>query len=109
MPSSPPLNITAHNRTSPNGVAVWWGSVPHRHRLGIILGYKLRVRQIAAGNDIITHSDERVLTTEGSKREALIDGLETFASFMVEIAAFTRKGVGPFSEPIIAGTLCGNM
>ena len=82
---------------------VRWDAVPRGHQLGVIWGYKLRVRHVAEGYDDIKHPFDKIVLSDNSRREMLINGLETFSRYTVEVSAFTRRGVGPYSEPIIVG------
>lgn len=93
VPSHPPVNITATN-TSSTSLLVQWNPVPSQHRNGIIRGYQ--VTYWKSGDDPAIN--QSLITSCSQKVE--IRGLKTFTRYGVVVAAFTRKGLGNFSQPI---------
>lgn len=79
--------------TSFSSVAIGWKPISEEHANGLLMGYVVRLVETA---------DE----TYGcrSNLEMTIRGLEKFKVYSLQVAGFTSKGHGNFSEPIVVVT-----
>lgn len=90
VPSLPPPIVVAH-ATSYSSVMATWKAIPEDHTNGILLGYVVRLEG----------SDE---TFYGCRNTVEIQGLEKSKVYKIEVAGYTSKGYGNFSEDVLAIT-----
>ncbi|KAM5227798.1 tyrosine-protein kinase Mer [Ctenodactylus gundi] len=94
-PSVAPLNVTALLNQSSHKVDVRWERPPIQRQDGELLGY--RVAHVWRSGGISKELFEEV--SQNSSR-AQISVQVYNATFSVRIAAITKGGVGPFSDPV---------
>lgn len=94
---APPL--FRQNFFSPTEIKITWELLPASVSHGIVFGYKLLVKQM------FTDSPEELLVTieDGSQTSFTFGNLSVFTKYQVQIAAFTSKGPGNYSNPVLAG------
>ncbi|XP_001623142.2 uncharacterized protein LOC5501884 isoform X2 [Nematostella vectensis] len=97
VPSFPPENITAAN-TSSTSLLIQWSPVPKDHANGIILGYKILYRVSGSNGSFSEHR------TNADTTATEVTNLTHFTVYDVSVVAFTSKGDGPGSEPLIVKT-----
>ena len=90
VPSLPPPVVVAHS-TSYSSVMVTWAAIPESHTNGILQGYVTMLDDI----------DERFY---GCDQIIKIDGLEKSKAYKIKVAGYTSKGLGNFSDEVIAIT-----
>lgn len=90
VPSLPPPVVVAHG-TSYSSVVVTWAAIPESHINGILLGY------VAMLDD----TDQRFY---GCDKTMKIEGLEKSKVYKIKVAGYTSKGLGNFSDDVIAIT-----
>ena len=97
-PSAAPSSVKVHvsNGTSTT-ITVQWEMVPCIHRNGEITGYS--VRYGVQGRITQTMSVSGADTTE-----ITISNLMSSTNYSIEMAAMTRTGTGPYSDPITVET-----
>jgi len=92
----PPQNATAQNLTSESYIYVTWTPVPDGHVNGILLGYSLKYKRILTADRDVFDTDEHVLTV-GPNVHSITLIVETYSTYRIQVAAFNRKGIGPYS------------
>ena len=97
VPSEAPLNVQARSQNSSN-ILVKWSPIPLGSVNGKLLGYKIYYK-IAWTSDII-----EVFSVSSSNRELSIGNLKFLTEYHIEVAGFTRIGVGVKSRPVYAKT-----
>ena len=97
VPSQAPADVLLFNTSSTSLKAVW-GPVPGCCRHGIILGYRLFLK------DNIFGSSVRNETAASGEYEFEFSSLMKFYGYSISILAFTVKGDGPLSENLSAMT-----
>ena len=68
---------------------------------GIITMYEVRYTSSDFGDNV----DLSLNTTNGSETSLIVDGLEEFANYTIEVRAYTAVGPGPYSDPVDVRTL----
>ena len=74
-----------------------WGEVPFADQLGIIRGYRVLLWR--------TNQSEQILqNVTVASRNVSFMGLEKYTNYSIQVSAFTIKGEGTKSEPIVVIT-----
>ena len=76
-----------------------WGEVPFPDQLGIIQGYRVLMWRTNQSADIL-----RDVTLLAPTRTVSFSGLEKYTNYTIQVLAFTVKGEGNKSEPIVVTT-----
>ena len=97
VPSQAPLNVQVTGQNS-SSILIIWSPIPLGSVNGKLLGYKIYYK-IAWTSDII-----EVFSVSSSTRELSIGNLKFLTGYHIEVAGFTRIGVGVKSRPVYAKT-----
>ena len=74
-----------------------WGEVPFADQLGIIRGYRVLLWR--------TNQSEQILqNVTVASRNVSFMALEKYTNYSIQVSAFTIKGEGTLSEPIVVIT-----
>ena len=95
VPSKAPLNVQATSK-DPGSIRVRWSSIPPGSVNGKLLGYKIYYKK-ACTSDVI-----KVLSASSTSTELSIRNLQLLTEYRIEVAGFTKKGVGVKSRPVYA-------
>jgi len=88
--------MTAKNLTSDSSIDVSWSPVPDTHVNGILLGYYIKYRRMLTADREVFDTDEHVLRAEPTDRSITLL-VQTYSIYRIQVAGFTRKGIGPYS------------
>lgn len=94
-PAAPPQNVSGYN-VSKHDIRVFWEEVPSRDVNGILLGYRVLF------ND--TSDEVFNQTVEFPRMNVTLGFLRPYTFYTIQVLAFTIKGDGPKSPPIIVRT-----
>ena len=94
-PAAPPQNVHGFN-ISKHGIRVFWDEVPDRDVNGIILGYRVYFNE--------TSDEVFNQTVEFPTKNTTLSFLRPYTFYSIQVLAFTIKGDGPKSPPIIIRT-----
>ena len=94
-PGAPPQNVFGFN-VSKHGIRVFWEAVPYRDVNGIILGYQVFFNE--------TTDEVFNQTVEFPTTNTTLSFLRPYTFYTIQVRAFTIKGSGPKSPPIIVQT-----
>ncbi|KAJ8356844.1 hypothetical protein SKAU_G00196380 [Synaphobranchus kaupii] len=99
-PSAPPQDIKC---TSPSSTSllVSWHPPPAESQNGALAGYVVRYQVVGEEDGTETMEKPAVPPTSG---QVLLQELEKWTQYQVTLAAFTTKGPGPESQPILCRT-----
>ena len=92
-PDGAPQNVRGHNRSS-TSISVSWDQVPVEQENGIITGYTITYHSQ-------TENDNGTVLTSPSERQKTISGLKEYVNYNITVFAFTVKGDGPPSDPVL--------
>ena len=98
----PPGHVTAHNLTSAVAINVTWSPVPVGHVNGLLMGYSIKYRRIQTAERAVFDTEEYAVTVEPSELLVEIEA-DTYSVYEIRVAAFTQRGMGPYSEFISGG------
>lgn len=95
--AAPPLTVQSFS--SPTEINITWDLLTTSVSHGIVFGYKLLVTQM------FTDPLEELLVTieDGSQTSFIFGNLSVLTKYQVQIAAYTSKGSGNYSDPVFAG------
>lgn len=94
------VKVEAINST---GIFVEWNKPKEEH--GKIRGYQVFYIRVNSNDEPIPGSKEDIHDTySGTLREAVITGLDADTRYLIQVAAYTRKGDGLRSKPRIITT-----
>lgn len=96
VPTAPPDNVTAYN-TSSFSIMVFWSQVPSRYRNGLVVGYKVCYKRADIIESVLYCIAVYALGME-------IGGLKTYTPYWITVLAYTTKGEGPTSKPLLVWT-----
>ena len=91
----PPLGLTALNLTSEAYINVSWSPLPTDQVNGILLGYSLKYQRIQTSEREVFDTKEHTLNASDLSISLQV---QTYSTYRIQVAAFTRKGMGPYSE-----------
>ena len=98
VPSQPPQSVQAFN-TSSTSVKVLWHSVPRGLVHGILRGYRIFYSKT---KEFGVPMKQAVVPAH--MRHVHLVGLEKFTNYSIQVAAFTRIGVGAKSPELVVST-----
>ena len=101
-PDEPPQNVSATNLTSEASIPVSWSPVPKGHVNGLLMGYSIKYQRIWTAERAALDTEEEKVTVEPSKTSAILQ-VQTYSVYRIKVAAFTGRGMGPYSEFLYAG------
>ena len=101
-PDKPPQNVSASNLTSEARIPVSWGPVPEGHVNGLLIGYSIKYQRIWTAERAALDTEEENVIVEPSETSAILQ-VQTYSVYRIKVAAFTRRGMGPYSEFLYAG------
>ena len=94
-PSAPPLGFVGSAR-SESEIMIQWQPPSEESQNGDILGFIVRYRLFGYHDSPWSHRN----ISQPAQRNYLITELITWKDYEVQMAAYNRKGVGAFTEPI---------
>lgn len=95
--------MTAQNLTSEALIPVNWKPVPMGHVNGLLVGYSIKFQRIKTAEKAVFDSEEETLIVQPSELSAFL-AVQTYSIYRIKVAAFTQKGMGPYSKYVYAGT-----
>ena len=102
VPSMPPVDFKAYNLTSEAFINVSWSPVPSNHINGILPGYSLKYQRVQTSERQVSGVDEHTLTLRPTDLSVSLH-VEAYSIYKIGVAAYTRKGMGPYTEYAYAG------
>nr|XP_058971271.1 uncharacterized protein LOC131797634 [Pocillopora verrucosa] len=102
VPSKPPQNVTAERLKAADSINVTWNEVPFGHVNGLLMGYSIKYRRVKTAEKNVVHLEETAIAK--STDFWMVLNVQTYSVYKIEVAAFTQKGLGPYSEYIYGET-----
>jgi hypothetical protein len=90
--------VFVQNLTSTNELQVYWGQIPRDDVNGILIGHVLKYKLVMWMDDNMNDQEEKEQIFGPNEysttlKQLLVDGI-----YKLGVAAFTRKGRGPFAS-----------
>ena len=95
-PDGAPQNVQGQNSSS-TSILVMWDEVPADQQNGIITGYNITYQSQ-------TENDDGTVQVNGSVRQTELTNLREYVDYNITVFAFTVRGDGPASVPIVVRT-----
>ena len=95
MPAAPPQNVSGFN-ISKHDIRVFWEEVPSRDVNGILLGYRVIFNETS---DVVFSE-----SVEVRRMNVTLGFLRPYTFYSIQVLAYTIKGDGPKSHPIMIST-----
>lgn len=104
VPSGAP-SLVVQSFYSPSAIEITWDLLPPSVSHGTVLGYKIHVNQTRTDDTDPTEDllRKRVLVGNASQTSFIFRNLSLFSKYQFQIAAYTSKGDGNFSDPVFGG------
>ena len=103
MPGSSPYGLFGFNQSSTE-LYVEWSSIPRDKVNGILLGYKIFYTRNSSRSENGSYPVWNVKEVRAQIDATALGGLDKFTWYIIHVAAFNSKGVGPKSAPIVLRT-----
>ncbi|XP_022810159.1 uncharacterized protein LOC111347166 isoform X2 [Stylophora pistillata] len=97
VPSKPPQNVTAEKLKAAESINVTWNEVPFSHVNGLLMGYSIKYRRVKTAEVNVVHSVEETAVAKSNDLWIVLT-VQTYSVYAIRVAAFTQKGLGPYSE-----------
>ena len=102
MPTRPPQSVIAKNLTSEVSIQVNWSPVPDGNVNGLLLGYSMKYQRVQTAEREVYDAEEHTDIFKPSELSTILK-VQTYSAYRIKVAAFTQKGLGPYSEYVYAG------
>ena len=99
-PSKAPQNVQGIDYTGPFSVFVKWSPVPTGFVHGVLLGYRVLYRKISEA-DLEVQDNLMIKTLPPNQLQTYLEDLTTYSTYQIQVLAFTSKGDGPPSNPVL--------
>ncbi|XP_048584451.1 uncharacterized protein LOC5515158 isoform X2 [Nematostella vectensis] len=103
IPTQAPPSASSIDRDGPTHIPITWSPVHSGQIHGILQGYMINYAIINMADEETTGPTFSKTVGPGST-STVLSGLQSFAVYEIKIAAFTRKGLGPWRT--ITGRTC---
>lgn len=97
VPDERPPRLKAESFTSPTNLPITWESFPVGVIPGVLTGYQLWYTPTARGDDDIEEGQRKTIQIAADQRRVVLENLEINTKYKIELAARTKKGLGPSS------------
>lgn len=95
VPSRPPSNIRAQNRTSLTIIPIFWDPIPQEFTHGRLVGYRVTYQAVAIG-DLPVEFEPLISQDVGHAATFMtLEKLEPLVVYRITVAAISNKGPGP--------------
>ena len=78
--------------------------MPDGHVNGPLMGYSLKYQRVRTAERTVYDIEEHTLIFKPSELSTVLK-VQTYSTYRIKVAAFTQKGLGPYSEYVYAGEL----
>ncbi|XP_022801150.1 uncharacterized protein LOC111338870 isoform X2 [Stylophora pistillata] len=96
-PSKPPQNVAAEKLKAAESIKVSWNEVPFGHVNGLLMGYSIKYRRVKTAEKNLVYSVEETAIAKSNDLWIILS-VQTYSVYEIRVAAFTQKGLGPYSE-----------
>ncbi|XP_078366044.1 MAM and LDL-receptor class A domain-containing protein 1-like [Oculina patagonica] len=99
VPSRAPSGVRVKNIEFTSDLLVEWNPLPQYYANGILLGYTIYYKE----NDILS-THKSVNSSIHNTTQFMLKDLKPAQEYLIAVAAFTSKGVGPMSDFVLSVT-----
>ena len=98
MPSKPPQSVAAERLKAAEFIKVTWSPVPFGYVGGLLIGYSIKYRRIVTAEKEVLPTEEETAMAKSTDLK-----VQTYSIYEIKVAAFTQKGMGPYSNYVFGG------
>lgn len=94
--------MTAEKLKAAESIKVTWKPVPFGYVNGLLMGYSIKYRRIVTADDEVLRTVEETAIAKPTDLSINLK-VQTYSVYEIKVAAFTQKGMGPYSEYVFGG------
>ena len=98
VPSKPPQSVAAERLKAAEFIKVTWSPVPFGYVGGLLIGYSIKYRRIVTAEKEVLPTEEETAMAKSTDLK-----VQTYSIYEIKVAAFTQKGMGPYSDYVYGG------
>ena len=102
MPSKPPQSVAAERLKAAEFIKVTWSPVPFGYVGGLLIGYSIKYRRIVTAEKEVLPTEEETAMAKSTDLFIFLK-VQTYSIYEIKVAAFTQKGMGPYSNYVYGG------
>lgn len=103
---APFLNVT--DTISPHSIAISWTALPEEHVMGRLLGFHVMYKAVKEADKPLNNPEMTTMTVDSPDVfHAVVTGLKSYTSYVIQVAGFTAKGNGIPSTKVTGGNHTG--
>ena len=102
VPSKPPQSVAAERLKAAEFIKVTWSPVPFGYVGGLLMGYSIKYRRIVTAEKEVLPLEEETATAKSTDLFIFVK-VQTYSIYEIKVAAFTQKGMGPYSDYVYGG------
>ena len=102
VPSKPPQSVAAERLKAAEFIKVTWSPVPFGYVGGLLMGYSIKYRRIVTAEKEVLPLEEEIATAKSTDLFIFLK-VQTYSIYEIKVAAFTQKGMGPYSDYVYGG------
>ena len=98
MPTNPPQRVATERLKAAEFIQVIWIHVPFGYVGGLLIGYFIKYQRIVTAEKEVLPTEEETAMAKSTDLKA-----QTYSIYEIKVAAFTQKGMGPYSDYVYGG------
>ena len=98
MPIKPPQRVATDRLKASEFIQVIWIHVPFGYVGGLLIGYFIKYQRIVTAEKEVLPTEEETAMAKSTDLKA-----QTYSIYEIKVAAFTQKGMGPYSNYVYGG------
>ena len=102
VPSKPPQSVAAERLKAAEFIKVTWSPVPFGYVGGLLMGYSIKYRRIVTAEKEVLPLEEEIAIAKSTDLFIFLK-VQTYSIYEIKVAAFTQKGMGPYSDYVYGG------
>ena len=102
VPSKPPQSVAAERLKAAEFIKVTWSPVPFGYVGGLLMGYSIKYRRIVTAEKEVLLLEEETAMAKSTDLFIFLK-VQTYSIYEIKVAAFTQKGMGPYSDYVYGG------
>ncbi|XP_066030883.1 uncharacterized protein [Pocillopora verrucosa] len=103
VPSKPPQSVAAERLKAAEFIKVTWSPVPFGYVGGLLMGYSIKYRRIVTAEKEVLPWEEETAIAKSTDLFIFLK-VQTYSIYEIKVAAFTQKGMGPYSDYVYGET-----
>ena len=102
MPIKPPQRVATDRLKASEFIQVIWIHVPFGYVGGLLIGYFIKYHRIVTAEKEVLPTEEETAMAKSTDLFIFLK-VQTYSIYEIKVAAFTQKGMGPYSNHVYGG------